>query len=115
MLFRSQFTQKTKKGTGESSDQRGLHFDTVPGRKLAPGLYECVKTAARVWAMDAKPVDRKLRGDKVQVKLQTDNLFGHLASLGIKIGVASEAVVICHYVHECFGNILEAAGVELGP
>lgn len=112
------FEKKTKAGTKEPVEQRGLNFDTIPGKKLAPGLYESVSTSARVWVMDAKPVDKKLRGTKVPTKLQTGSpgeMFAHLASLGLKIGVASEAAVICHYVHECFGNILEAAGVELGP
>lgn len=112
------FEKKTKAGTTEPSEQRGLNFDTVPGKKIAPGLYECVKTAARVWAMDTKPIDKKLRGSKVPTKLKTgtnEEMFDHLAAMGIKIGVASEAIVVCHYVHECFGNILEAAGVEIGP
>ena len=112
------FEKKTKAGTSEPAEQRGLNFDTVPGKKLGQGLYESVSTSARVWVMDAKPVDKKLRGTKVPTRLQTGSpgeMFEQLSGLGLKIGVASEAVVICHYVHECFGNILEAAGVELGP
>jgi hypothetical protein len=68
--------------------------------------------------MDAKPVDKKLRGGKTNVVLPlTDNeaMFSRLMSFDLKIGVASEATVICHFVHECFGNILEASGVELAP
>lgn len=113
-----QFEKKTKAGSLESAGQRGLTFDTEVGKKLADGLYECTKTSARVWAMDSKPVDKKLRGGKEQVKLPlNDNelMFMKLSALGIKIGVASEAVVVCHFVHECFGNILEAAGVKLEP
>lgn len=114
----AQFEKKTKEGSKESPHQRGLHFDTEVGKKLADGLYECTKTDARVWVMDAKPVDKKLRGGKVPIKLPLDGageMFGALASMGIKIGVASEAIVVCHYVHECFGNILEASGVNLAP
>lgn len=113
-----QFERKTKEGSTEHPSQRGLHFDTEVGKKLGPGLYECAKTDARVWVMDAKPVDKKLRGGKVPVKLPLESsseMFGTLAGLGIKIGVASEAIVVCHYVHECFGNILEASGVNLQP
>jgi hypothetical protein len=113
-----QFTKKTRAGSKEPAGQRGLEFDTEVGRKLAQGLYECTKTSARVWAMDAKPVDKKLRGGKEQIKLPLDNneaMFETLKNLGLKIGVASEAIVVCHYTHECFGNILEAAGVELTP
>jgi hypothetical protein len=113
-----QFEKKTKAGSTEASGQRGLTFDTEVGKKLDDGLYECIKTSARVWAMDAKPVDKKLRGGKKTITLPVDNnekMFGVISDIGIKIGVASEAIVVCHFVHECFGNILEAAGVRLDP
>jgi hypothetical protein len=113
-----QFEKKTKAGSLENAGQRGLTFDTEVGKKLADGLYECVKTSARVWAMDAKPVDKKLRGGKTNINLPLDineKMFGVLSAIGLKIGVASEAIVVCHFVHECFGNILEAAGVRLEP
>jgi len=112
-----QFEKKTKAGSTEPAGQRGLTFDTEVGKKLADGLYECTKTTARVWAMDAKPVDKKLRGGKTTINLPSDNekMFDVLSAIGIKVGVASEAVVVCHFVHECFGNILEAAGVRLEP
>jgi hypothetical protein len=112
------FKKKTLAGSAESSGQRGLEFDTTVGKKLANGLYECEKTEARVWVMDSKPVDKKLRGGKETIKIPYDDneaMFTALRNLGIKIGVASEAIVVCHFVHECFGNILEAAGVELTP
>ena len=113
-----QFAKKTKANSTEPVGQRGLEFDTTVGKKIADGLYELEKTSARVWAMDTKPVDKKLRGGKEAIKLPIDSneaMFTTLKNLGIKIGVASEANVVCHYVHECFGNILEAAGVELAP
>ena len=112
------FVKKTKAGSTEPVNQRGLHFDTTAGRKIVDGIHECEKTGARVWVMDAKPVDKKLRGGKEPIKLQlTDNeaMFTQLKNLGIKIGVMTEAMVVCHYVHECFGNILEASGVSLQP
>ena len=114
-----QFTKKTKEGSSEPAGQRGLAFDTEVGRKLAEGLYECENTNARVWAMDTKPVDKKLRGGKEPIKLPLEGppevMFKTLKNLGIKIGVMSEAIVVCHFVHECFGNILEASGVRLEP
>lgn len=112
------FEKKTKAGSTESAGQRGLAFDTEVGKKLGEGLYECAKTSARVWVMDTKPVDKKLRGGKDPIKLPLTNneeMFSCLARNGIKIGVASEAIVVCHYIHECFGNILEASGVQLQP
>jgi hypothetical protein len=69
--------------------------------------------------MDSKPVDKKLRGGKEVVKLPTEGssekMFKTLQTQGIKIGVMSEALVVCHFIHECFGNILEASGVKLEP
>jgi hypothetical protein len=66
--------------------------------------------------MDSKPVDKKLRGEKIQVKLPTEDageMFDTLRRQGIKIGAATQARVVCHYVHECVGNILETQGVQL--
>lgn len=110
------FRRKTLAGSKEPAYQRALTFDTDVSKKLDDGLYEVTKTSARVWAMDSKPIDKKLRGDKVQVKLPTetyDAMFDCLKRLGIRIGAATRANVICHYVHECSGNILETPGVVL--
>lgn len=112
------FAKKTKSGSTEPVNQRGLTFDTDVGKKVSDGLYECTKTSARVWVMDAKPVDKKLRGGKVPVSLPlTDNkaMFDCLRANGIKIAAATNANVVCHFVHECFGNILESSGVSLEP
>jgi len=108
------FSKKTKAGSTEPANQRGLEFDTSVGRKLADSLYEVTSTEARVWAMDGKPVDKKLRGEKVPVKLPADeSMFRVLQGQGIKIGAVTSATVICHFVHECVGNILETAGVRM--
>ena len=113
------FEKKTMEGSSEPAGQRGLTFDTEVGKKLANGMYECQSTSARVWVMDSKPVDKKLRGGKEVVKLPTEGssekMFKTLQTQGIKIGVMSEALVVCHFIHECFGNILEASGVKLEP
>lgn len=110
------FTKKTKAGSTEPVNQRGLDFDTVVGRKLADSLYEVTSTEARVWAMDTKPVDKKLRGEKIPVKLPNDeSMFRVLQGQGIRIGAVTSATVICHFVHECIGNILETTGVRLAP
>ena len=108
------FRKKTLEGSSESASQRALTFDTDVSKKLDDGLYEVVKTTARVWAMDSKPVDKKLRGDKIQVKLPTasyEEMFETLQKIGIRIGAATRARVVCHYIHECQGNILETPGV----
>lgn len=110
------FKDKTLAGTTEPASQRGLAFDTSVGRKLYDNVYEVTKTGARVWAMDTRPVDKKLRADKLPVKLPVDNsedMFDKLRQLGVKIGALSTATVICHYTYECLGNILETSGIEL--
>lgn len=110
------FRCKTLAKSTEPVSQRALTFDTDVTKKLADGLYEVSKTSARVWAMDSKPIDKKIRGDKVQVKLPTDSyeaMFDTLLRIGIKVGAATKAKVVCHYVHECIGNILETPGVIL--
>jgi len=110
------FVKKTREGSTEPANQRGLEFDTAVGRKLADSLYEVTNTEARVWAMDGKPVDKKLRGDRMPVKLPLDeSMFRVLQGLGIKIGAVTSATVICHFVYECVGNILETSGVRMEP
>jgi hypothetical protein len=110
------FSRKTREGSLEAANQRGLEFDTSVGQKLGESLYEVRETEARVWAMDSRPVDKKIRGGKVPVKLPPDeSMFRVLANQGIKIGAVTSATVICHFVHECIGNILETAGVRLEP
>jgi hypothetical protein len=47
--------------------------------------------------------------------LNNEAMFDCLKKEGVKIGVLSTATVICHYVHECLGNILEASGVQVNP
>lgn len=81
------FKDKTLAGSTEPVSQRGLSFDTTVGKKLYDNVYEVTKTGARVWAMDARPVDKKLRADKLPVKLPVDNsedMFDKLRQLGIK-------------------------------
>jgi len=97
------FAQKTLQGSSENAEQRGLSFDTTVGKKLGPGLYECEQTAARVWLMDSKLVSKKTN----------DFSFETFKQSGVKIGVMSEANIICHYTHECIGNILETSGITL--
>ena len=110
------FRKKTLGGSKEAACQRGIHFDTEIGNKLYDDVYEVTKTSARVWAMDSKPVDKKLRGGKNQVMLPTDSeeaMFDTLRSIGVKIGALTSATVICHFTFECVGNILETSGVKI--
>jgi len=110
------FRKKTSSGSTEPASQRALNFDTEVGKKIADGIYDVKKTAARVWVMDSKPIDKKLRGEKIQVKLDTSSyeaMFDQLLRMGIRIAAATKAQVICHFIHKCSGNILETPGVNV--
>jgi hypothetical protein len=109
------FRRKTLAGSKEPACQRGLTFDTDVNKKWADGLYEVSKTSARVWAMDSKAVDKKLRGDKVPIKLPIHSyeaMFDQLLKL-VKVGALTQSQVVCHYTYECLGNILETPGVRV--
>jgi hypothetical protein len=110
------FKRKTLAGSKEPEEQRGLHFDTEVTKKISDGVYEVKSTSARVWAMDSKPIDKKLRGEKIQVKLDTssyENMFRQIQNFGIRIAALTKAQVLCHYQYKCSGNILETTGVQL--
>jgi len=112
------FVKRTREGSTEPVHQRGLGFDTEVGKKLVDDIYDVTKTSARVWAMDAKPVDKKLRQGKVPINLpliDDGEMFKTLINNGIKVGAFTTADVVCHYIHECFGNILEMSGIKLNP
>lgn len=105
------FRKKTLEGNTEPLHQRGLKFDTeyTPGNKQVVDFISSV-TDGRVFAIDTKPVLKKLREVDSQYKS-----LDHLKKNGVKIGVLRSSPVICHYVYESIGNILESSGVKAGP
>ena len=111
------FRKETLKGSTEEVSQRGLEFDTVLDRKIGDSLYTIKSTDAVAWAMDVKPVDKKCRTPKgVSIKLSTESaeaFFSDMEKYGVKICALTSAKCTIHFTHECFGNILESAGVNL--
>lgn len=110
------FRKKTVAGSKEPAIQRALTFDTEVGKKIADGVYDVKKTSARVWVMDTKQIDKKLRGEKTQVKLDTSSyeaMFDQLIRMGVRVAAATKVQVICHFIHKCSGNILETPGVNV--
>lgn len=105
------FKKKTLEGSTEPVQQRGLKFDTeyTPGNKQVVDFVSSV-TDGRVFAIETKPVLKKLRDVDSHYKSME-----HLKKIGVKIGVLRSCSVICHYVHESIGNILESSGVKTGP
>ena len=111
------FRKKTVAGSTEPIHQRALTFDTDVAKKVVgTDLYDVVKTSARVWVMDAKPVDKKLKS--VQKNLSCDSyesLFAQLKSNNLRVVALPSATVIRHFTHKCLGNILEMPGVMMNP
>lgn len=107
------FKKKTLEGSTEPANQRGLAFDTVvvPQKKNAPvAEFVSSTTDCRVFSIECKGVLKKLRDADAQFKT-----FDQLKKLGVKIGVLRTSSVLCHYVYESVGNILESSGVRTGP
>ena len=105
------FKKKTIENSTEPSHQRGLKFDTVvvPTNKQVAEFVSSTSDG-RVFAIDTKPVLKKLRDAECQYKSME-----HLKKLGVKIGVLKECSVTCHYVYESVGNIMESSGVRMSP
>jgi len=107
------FRKKTLDGSTEPVNQRGLKFDTTIGqviKKNGTSDFVSSTTDCRVFSMDCKAVHKKLRDADTQFKS-----FEHLKKIGVKIGVLCSSSVLCHYVYESIGNILESSGVRTGP
>lgn len=111
------FKRKTLAGSDEPANQRGLKFDTevTPApKKYGDSIADFVSssTDGRVFAMDCKPVLKKLRDSDSSSQYKS---MDHLKKIGVKIGVLKSCSVLCHYVYESIGNILESSGVRTGP
>jgi hypothetical protein len=110
------FKKKTLEGSTEPANQRGLKFDTMttPSSKKCTdaGVADFVSssTDCRVFSIECKSILKKLRDADVQFKT-----FDQIKKLGVKIGVLRTCSVLCHYVYESVGNILESSGVRTGP
>lgn len=110
------FKKKTLEGSTEPASQRGLKFDTVAtqaSKKFTDmGIADFVSssTDCRVFSLECKGVLKKLRDADAQFKT-----FEQLKKIGVKIGVLRTCPVLCHYVYESVGNILESSGVRTGP
>jgi hypothetical protein len=107
------FRKKTEAGSSEPVYQRALSFDTEIDKKITgTDLYDVKTTSARVWVMESKPVDKKLRGHTFD---SYDSLFSKIANAGIRVAAYADAVVVRNFTHECSGNILQMPGVMMNP
>jgi len=111
------FRKKTVAGSTEPIHQRALTFDTDVAKKVVgTDLYDVVKTSARVWVMDSKPIDKKLKSIQKNMSCDSyENMFAQLKSNNIRVVALPSATVIRHFTHKCLGNILEMPGVMMNP
>jgi len=111
------FRKKTVAGSTEPIHQRALTFDTdVTKKVVGTDLYDVEKTSARVWVMDSKPVDKKLKSAQKNLSCESyESLFSQLKSNNLRVVALASATVIRHFTHTCLGNILEMPGVMLNP
>jgi hypothetical protein len=106
--------EKFKHATDEPVYQRGLHFDTIAShssKKKAVAEFESSVNDCRIICLDPKYVVKKLKDAGTEYK----SLVHLKNTLNIRIGVLKGEEVTCHYVHECFGNIIESSGVRVAP
>jgi len=111
------FRKKTVAGSTEPIHQRALTFDTDVTKKVAgTDFYDVEKTSARVWVMDSKPIDKKLKSAQKNLSCDSyENLFSQLKSNNLRVVALPSATVIRHFTHKCLGNILEMPGVMMTP
>jgi len=105
---------KEKAGSDEPVHQRGLNFDTEVNTKKITGteLHDVISTSARVWVMDSKAVDKKLKSTQKNLSCSSyDGLFQQLKSLNLRVAALPSATVVRNYTHECLGNILQMPGL----
>ena len=109
------FRKKTVEGSTEPIHQRALMFDTDVAKKVAgTDLYDVVKTSARVWVMDSKPIDKKLKSVQKNLSCESyESLFAQLKTNNLRVVALPSATVIRHFTHKCLGNILEMPGVTM--
>jgi len=103
------FKDLTIQGSDQPAHQRGLTFDTtcMSSRTNIGEFISSVHDGRVICFRDPKWITKKCGGYKSLDHLKT--------ALDVKIGVLKSAYVTCHYVYECFGNIVESSGVRVAP
>jgi hypothetical protein len=100
------FKNKVREGSTEPVSQMGLNFDTIVGRSVSKNIHKVEMTQARAWVMMTKVVIKN------GIELSVPNMFDKILKQGIKIFAFTAAKLTMTYPHECFSNILNAAGVK---
>lgn len=104
----NQFRESVKNNVDEPDEQKGLNFDTVIGnRKIADDVFAVDSTTARCWVANVKTLRKKI--DRVS---PGGKMFEKFKEAGVKVYAYVNASLTMTYAHECYSNILNAAGVK---
>lgn len=106
------FVKKTLSHSKEPVEQRGLSFDTIPGKKIDDVLNEVEKTEAKTWLVDTKQLKKTL-GTCPQILSTSKEFFDSLMSRGCKIAAFMDSNSVMNYVYECRANIKESAYITV--
>jgi hypothetical protein len=112
------FKKKVLADSKEPVTQMGLEFDTKVGKSIGENLHIVTETDPKCWAIDAKHLFKSLRdkkGEGVTVPAKVSEMFKKFMERGVKMYAFTDAQLTVTYPHECLGNILQAAGVGIGP
>jgi len=108
------FKKKVLDGSTEPIHQAGLEFDTVVDKKVGENLYTITSTNPKTWALQVPKVYKAIKQKNTPLKLPllVKDMFELFAKSNLKIYACTDAQVFITATHECFGNILNAAGVK---
>lgn len=93
----------------EELSQAGMSFDTDVGTKISDGFYKVISSVPKVISMDSKKIYKKLK----KFPVRRDEWISKMLSSDVKICAYSKAKCTVSYNHECYGNILQTAGVKV--
>ena len=109
------FKKKTLEKSSEPVHQMGLHFDTEVDMKIADDVYRVINTSSGTWCLICKQIIKKIRDNRTgttKIQPKMDVMFSRFKEYGVKIVAFTAAQVTSTYTHECFGNIVNSAGVK---
>jgi hypothetical protein len=111
------FKQKVLEGTStEPVQQYAFEFDTVLHKKIKDHIYSIKETDPKCFCVDAKHVYKAFRNKKGEVQkvpYSFFEFFNVLRDQSLKIYAFTDCQITLTYPHECFGNILNCAGIKV--
>jgi hypothetical protein len=110
------FSEKIKSETvTEPLHQYAFEFDTVLNKKIKDNLYSIKETDPKCFCLDSKHIYKSLRnkkGETQKIPYSFSEFFDSLIKKGVKVYAFTDCELILTHPHECFGNILNCAGIQ---